>query len=495
MAGNETPTPNVCMFKEDQDLLKDFVSHSGPCFGDLFGLWTDADNEPVVHLVTGQLETKNRLSEEPSEGVKYMRKTLRDDFKLPRIGKWVYKRDSQQIRNEIVHAMRAEKGLFVSVKKPPKFVLLIMVSYDQSTKQMQLSPYFVSQATVSTKGTTEFLRGENVFLKVEKIRTLTGSSAKHISGRQQSESDPQQCQRDKPNKDSPSDPKVRELVSASGSETTYSVRVRDNIPGGQTHELRVFIYENDIKMMEELVLQYPDVETGGDLFGLWTNEGGAVMHIVLGPGKNCRRTDVSFNQDIPYLQRNGALLTEKYMLCHIGEWHSHHQLRLFQPSQGDSSTVIRNYPRDVRGFILIIANIYAPGKVKLSPYLYTQESRFTYDKMGEVIPLQVPNAFKGISEIKNAIEQGKESELDVQRNRALHQQHYSTSESKGHYHRNHSSTRTNPKRQGNTVVPMDEDPPALNAHRIDRKRRDMAEPMDEDPPYYRCKNKQSTGRR
>ena len=499
MAGQERPTPNVYMFREDQDLIKDFVSRSRPCYGDLFGLWTDADNEPVVHLVTGQLETENGMSEEPSKRVQDIRKTLRDRFMLPRIGKWVFERDSKQTRNEIADAMRVEKGLFVSVKTSPKFVLLIIVSYDKSTNKMLLSPYFVSKATVSTKGTIEFLHEENVFLKVEEIRELTGSSAKHIAGRKESESDPELSQSEKAYKDSPSDPKVRELppppanganrlgaaqikpgVGTSGTESAYNGRVR-HIPGGQTDELRVFIFEKDVKMMEELVLQYPDVETGGDLFGLWTTEGGAVVHIVLGPGKNCRRTDVSFNQDIPYLQKQGELLTQKYMLCHIGEWHSHHQLRLFQPSRGDSSTVIRNYPRGVRGFVLIIANIVAPGRVKLTPYLYTQESRYTYDVMGEVIPLGVPNAFRGIPEIKDTIKRGKETKDDVQRNLALLQQRYSTSVSKGHHRRNHSPTRNNP---------------VLNANRNNPKGHDITEePMDVDPPNYRHKNKQSTGRR
>ena len=36
-------------------------------------------------------------------------------------------------------------------------------------------------------------------------------------------------------------------------------------------------------MMENLALRYPHLETGGDLFGLWTNEGDAVIHVLLGP--------------------------------------------------------------------------------------------------------------------------------------------------------------------------------------------------------------------
>ena len=173
-------------------------------------------------------------------------------------------------------------------------------------------------------------------------------------------------------------------------------------------DFKIFMFEEDYQMMQNLVLKYPHLETGGDLFGLWTTEGNAVLHVVLGPGQNCKRTGVSFYQDVPYLKENGELLTQDYMLCHIGEWHSHHQLHLFQPSGGDSSTVIRNYPRGVCGFLLIIANILSSHEVRLSPYLYTKSSSYSFDKAGKIVRLTGPNAFKRIYEIRKKAEIGKE---------------------------------------------------------------------------------------
>ena len=173
-------------------------------------------------------------------------------------------------------------------------------------------------------------------------------------------------------------------------------------------DFKIFMFEEDYQMMQNLVLRYPHLETGGDLFGLWTTDGNAVLHVVLGPGQNCKRTGVSFYQDVPYLKENGELLTQDYMLCHIGEWHSHHQLHLFQPSGGDSSTVIRNYPRGVCGFLLIIANILSSHEVRLSPYLYTKSSSYSFDKAGRIVLLTGPNAFKRIHEIREKAERGKE---------------------------------------------------------------------------------------
>ena len=71
------------------------------------------------------------------------------------------------------------------------------------------------------------------------------------------------------------------------------------------------------------------------MFGLWTTSGSAVVGIVLGPGQGCRRTDVSFYQDLEYMGRVGRFVNQNYMLCHIGEWHSHHNLNAVKPSRGD----------------------------------------------------------------------------------------------------------------------------------------------------------------
>lgn len=145
---------------------------------------------------------------------------------------------------------------------------------------------------------------------------------------------------------------------------------------GYEEPINVHLFEHDDNRMKELVLRHPAKETGGNLFGLWTDNGEPVLHIVLGPAIGCTRTEVSFYQSIPYLERVGGIVTRDYQLCHIGEWHSHHRLRLSEPSSGDSSTIIRNFPRGTCGFLLIIANIQpSPGTVTLSPYLYREGER------------------------------------------------------------------------------------------------------------------------
>ena len=68
----------------------------------------------------------------------------------------------------------------------------------------------------------------------------------------------------------------------------------------------VFIYEPELDFLKWLVLQKPNIETGGDLFGLWQDERTAVVQFILGPGEKCKRTTTSFHQDVKYLEEVGG---------------------------------------------------------------------------------------------------------------------------------------------------------------------------------------------
>ena len=123
-------------------------------------------------------------------------------------------------------------------------------------------------------------------------------------------------------------------------------------------KFKVVIYANEYRQICAWVLQHGYLETGGDLFGLWKDDHTAVIQLVLGPGKNCRRASASFYQDVHYLEKAGSQLIKQEGVCHIGEWHSHHKLGLKQPKGGDRETVWRNMPTyGLNRFVLFIANI------------------------------------------------------------------------------------------------------------------------------------------
>jgi len=123
-------------------------------------------------------------------------------------------------------------------------------------------------------------------------------------------------------------------------------------------EFTVVIYASEYKQICAWVLKNQTSETGGDLFGLWTDDHSAVIQLVLGPGRNCQRAAYSFYQDVAYLEKVGSSLTSKEGVCHIGEWHSHHTIGLKEPSGGDKRTVWTNMPQyNLTRFVLFIANI------------------------------------------------------------------------------------------------------------------------------------------
>lgn len=101
----------------------------------------------------------------------------------------------------------------------------------------------------------------------------------------------------------------------------------------------IYVYREELDFMMRVILDSPQMETGGNLFGYWTAEGDAVVAYVLGPGPKSVRRFTSFTQDADYLQRHVDLLSREHRLSHIGVWHSHHGLGLSHPSGGDVQSI------------------------------------------------------------------------------------------------------------------------------------------------------------
>ena len=371
------------IFEEDYHRLVSRITEEEQ--GDLFGLWT-TDGQPVIHIVCPPICAMNPHSHTVTDG-----DILNKHLPLTHIGNWRYN-DVPSV-NRCPHRFKPRaKFLDVTVSETKLLVL-------EDRKRRQIG--VISGRSPFTKVTgfkTTAMKGQQ-----EDVDSDLAWGMKHLLSTKATS--------DK-RKELLISPNLQDLIttrSASQESPMYLGAKgfqREFAPNLQ--DFKIFMFEEDFQMMQNLVLRYPHLETGGDLFGLWTTEGNAVLHVVLGPGQNCKRTGVSFYQDVPYLKANGELLTQDYMLCHIGEWHSHHQLHLFQPSGGDSSTVIRNYPRGVCGFLLIIANILSSQEVRLSPYLYTESSSHSFDKAGRIFRLKGPNAFRRIHKIREKAERGKE---------------------------------------------------------------------------------------
>lgn len=168
----------------------------------------------------------------------------------------------------------------------------------------------------------------------------------------------------------------------------------------QISQFKTLIYQEELDHIAGWVEEHPDLETGGDLFGFWTHSGAPVVQFVLGPGRNSRHNPASFYQDKQHLIEAGEVLRKKHGLQHIGEWHSHHQMGLAQPSGGDEQTVFNalrtyNFPK----FLLCIANlrsetgmssVFKKYRVKIGCFLFTSSYSRYQTGSWVILPEQSP---------------------------------------------------------------------------------------------------------
>lgn len=148
---------------------------------------------------------------------------------------------------------------------------------------------------------------------------------------------------------------------------------------------KAVIYRSELEYISKCVLDYPQIETGGDLFGFWTYSGYPVIQYVIGPGKKANHKIAFFNQDVEYLSYVGDALRSTHGLQHIGEWHSHHCMGLAEPSGHDVSTVVRaidNY--NLGKFFLVITNI-DESTVGINGFMFKKEQGRMYDHTGWVV--------------------------------------------------------------------------------------------------------------
>ncbi len=158
-----------------------------------------------------------------------------------------------------------------------------------------------------------------------------------------------------------------------------NVQVDGVLTGGDGRPVRTaIVYQSELDFISRCILDYPHIETGGQLFGFWTAAGIPVVLFAIGPGPRANHQAAFFNQDVDYLVRVGQMLIGRYGLQHIGEWHSHHQLGLARPSGHDAATMVHCIKRqNLRQFLLCIGNCTDTAS-ELNAFAFTQDAGYDY---------------------------------------------------------------------------------------------------------------------
>lgn len=132
----------------------------------------------------------------------------------------------------------------------------------------------------------------------------------------------------------------------------------------------VYIHQCEINEIRRNSQEHRRKESGGDLFGLWTNSGHAVVHLVSGITKTSSLNSIAVSS------REGVndlkiLLEEKYMLCHIGKWRFNPSVTSSEPSATDEAAVERFYSRsDGQKLKACILLKFSEGKAGIQTYLF-----------------------------------------------------------------------------------------------------------------------------
>ncbi len=129
------------------------------------------------------------------------------------------------------------------------------------------------------------------------------------------------------------------------------------------------IFRSELDFISRCILDRPNIETGGQLFGYWAEDGTPVVLFAIGPGANANHKPTFFNQDVNYLLTVGTELRDRFGLMHIGEWHSHHQLGLARPSGHDVDTMVSTIrEKHLARFLLCIGNCNGRSS-SLNPFM------------------------------------------------------------------------------------------------------------------------------
>ena len=153
----------------------------------------------------------------------------------------------------------------------------------------------------------------------------------------------------------------------------------------------VYIYRSELDYLSRCILDFPAIETGGQMFGFYTDRGDFVVVYVIGPGPRANHQITFFNQDKEYLLKVYHVIL-KHGLQKIGEWHSHHQLGLARPSGHDENSVVSVMRKfQMIRHLLCIGNVDHKGRSTENAFTFSKDNDYcTQHVAWKVIEMDSP---------------------------------------------------------------------------------------------------------
>ena len=96
------------------------------------------------------------------------------------------------------------------------------------------------------------------------------------------------------------------LFNNKREKSTYT-KIPKDLSTSSSHDY-VLTNQEEMDILSRFILDYKNIETGGQLFGYWTFDGKPVVLYVLGPGPMAGHHSAFFMQDLDYLRKCARIL-------------------------------------------------------------------------------------------------------------------------------------------------------------------------------------------
>ena len=167
---------------------------------------------------------------------------------------------------------------------------------------------------------------------------------------------------------------------------------------GTPHRFPLAIYESELQAIGQDSASW-NSETGGDLFGIWSEI--PIVYLATKSGPNAVRDQTRFRLDVDYLIKLSIQLEKDWGLRYFGDWHSHHRLGLQTPSAGDKGRIQRlaakNEFQEMAEFIITFSPSYSADQgIHIHPYAYLH---LPSDRITDIVPI----VLAGTSPVRDAL--------------------------------------------------------------------------------------------